>query len=86
MKNIKFEKSVWPYDPDYAKTCDCRELKIRGGKVYLQANDPHFSFTVSCRANSDRSYTGCFFNHAEITTAEQAMERLFEMNQQGKFD
>lgn len=81
-----FKPCEWPSDPDHAKKCDCYEMPIRGGKIYLQANTPHFSFTVSCGANSDRSYSGCFYGHNDITTAEQAMNELVRMRDNDKRD
>lgn len=43
--------------------------------IYLQ-DQPNFMFTVSAGANSDNSYTGCFYGHSEITNVHEAMDAI----------
>lgn len=53
-------------------TEDVWSRKCRRGKIYVIDKAP-FTYTFSCGANSDYSFTGCFFGCSKITTAEQAM-------------
>lgn len=46
--------------------------------IYLQANDEHFSYTVKGK------YTGCFFGHDNIKSAEDAMNELVRMRDNEK--
>ena len=64
------------YDPQFVK-CDVYRKRIRRGFVYLMDNkQTHFTFTVSCGANSSRSFTGCFFGDEAVMTVQDAMNAL----------
>lgn len=52
---------------------DVWSRKCRRGKIYV-INKAPFTYTISCGANSDFSFTGCLFGCSKITTVEQAME------------
>ena len=53
-------------------TSDVWSRKCRYGKIYVIDNKD-FTYTFSCGANSDYSFTGCFFGLSKITTVQQAM-------------
>jgi hypothetical protein len=50
-------------------------LKIGRGKVILRA-DKNFTFTCSFGANSNKSYTGCFFG-TNINTLQESKDILY---------
>lgn len=52
---------------------DVWSRKCRRGKIYVIDKAP-FTYTFSCGANSDYSFTGCLFGCSKITAVEQAME------------
>ena len=68
-------KTKWPYCHGlplvWAKT-----VKSGRGIIYLH-DDEHFNFTASFGANSDDSYSGCFFGHDGMTL-DLAKKRLDE--------
>lgn len=49
--------------------------KVGRGTVYLR-DENNFTFTASFGANSDKSFTGCFYGHPEIKTLQDAMNAL----------
>ncbi|GAB6119606.1 hypothetical protein [Dysgonomonas termitidis] len=51
---------------------DVWSRKCRRGKIYV-IDRKNFTYTFSCGADSDYSFTGCFFGCSKITTVEQAM-------------
>ena len=67
----------WTKTNDYYNrevvTQDVWSRKCRRGKIYVIDKAP-FTYTFSCGANSDYSFTGCFFGCSKITTVEQATE------------
>ncbi len=83
------------YDPHVRENLEyAEELKARGVKVYehkiprgriILRGEAPFNFTVSCGANSDRSFSGCYFGDNEITTVELAKESLSQRIQSKEF-
>lgn len=72
----------WTKTNDYYNreivTQDVWSRKCRRGKIYV-IDGKHFTYTFSCGANSDYSFTGCFFGCSKITTIEQAMKVIDEI-------
>lgn len=72
-------KGVWVKTNDYYNRavvkCDVYSIKVTKKRtVYLQDSE-NFNFTFSCGANSDYSFSGCFYG-TTIKTLDQAMEYL----------
>lgn len=69
----------WTKTNDYynrkAVTEDVWSRKCKRGKIYVIGKAP-FTYTFSCGAGSDYSFTGCFYGCSKITTVEQAMEAI----------
>jgi hypothetical protein len=67
----------WSKTNDYynreAVTQDVWSRKCRRGKIYLIDNPCTFTYTFSCGANSDYSFTGCLAGCNKVTSVEQAM-------------
>lgn len=62
----------WPYSRVFYKG-KCWKVSCGHGTIYLiDSPRKSFPFVASFGPNSDRSYSGCFFGHSEITTIEQA--------------
>lgn len=66
-EDIIYDRSVVTEDV-YAK-------KFGRGTVYL-IDGRSFQFTANYGANSEKSYTGCFFGDDSVKTVEQAMAKL----------
>jgi hypothetical protein len=66
----KWTKTVWPFDPNAAKTIECHVAKIYHGKLFVwqDIGQDGWHFTISCGHNSERSMTG----FAETSDLEQA--------------
>ena len=79
---LKDVLAEWNKTNDYynreAVTQDVWSRKCRRGKIYVIDEAP-FSYTFSCGANSDYSFTGCFFGCSKITTIEQAILAIDEI-------
>jgi len=79
-------KNNWVKTNDYYNrevvTCDVWSKKITAKRtIYLMdSKEKHFTYTFSCGANSDYSFTGCFFE-TTIDTLEKAMAYLDEFEQ-----
>ena len=60
-------------------TCDVWSKKLTEKRtIYLMdSKENHFTYTFSCGASSDYSFTGCFFK-TTIDTLEKAMAYLNE--------
>ena len=70
-----WEKTNNYYNPEVV-TCDVWSFIVSPKiTIYLQ-DEPNFTFTVSAGANSNNSYTGCFFGHPEVTNVQDAMEAI----------
>lgn len=86
---------VWTKTNDYYNrevvTCDvwsrpCPRSYGKGGMLYVMNKDS-FTYTVSMGANSDYSFTGCFFECTKIKTIEDAMnaiDKLIVLHLSGK--
>ena len=67
---------TWPVYKRFATYLGAR------GFLYIQETtkkenpSKDFNYTVSMGANSDRSYSGCFYNTLKIDTLEKAMIEL----------
>lgn len=72
----------WTKTNDYYNrevvTPDVWSRKCRRGKIYVTDGE-HFTYTFSCGANSDYSFTGCFFGCSKITTVKLAMKVIDEI-------
>jgi len=69
-----WKKVKWPYDSSVTEDTYC--MQIYRGKVYLRNNKKEcFPFTVACGHNSDRTFSGCFFN-LPVNTLKEAMAAL----------
>ena len=55
---------------------DVWSCKISKKITIYVIDEPDFMFTVSAGANSEGSYTGCFYGHDEIKTLEQAIDAI----------
>ena len=73
--------STWTKTNDYYNrevvTCDVysrpvKRVRGKGGMLYVMNKD-NFTYTCSMGANSDYSYTGCFFECTKITNVNEAM-------------
>lgn len=73
MKN--WEKTNNYYNRDVVK-CDVWSYKVSKRITIYLMDEPNYTYTVSAGANSDSSYTGCFFGCAEINTLDKAKEAL----------
>jgi len=74
-------KGNWIKTNDYYNrevvTKDVWSCKTKLHRITVYVIDkPNFMFTVSAGANSDLSYTGCFFEHPEIKTVQDAIEAI----------
>ena len=82
MKTSKVNKETWkqidwPFNTDYAEKWKGKvwEMKVGRGRIILvDGND--FMFVSSFGANSDLSYSGCFFNDPKVKTLEDAKREL----------
>ena len=67
----------WTKTNDYYNrevvTQDVWSRKCHRGKIYVIDKVP-FTYTFSCGANSDYSFSGCFHGCSKIKTVERAME------------
>ena len=54
-------------------TQDVWSRKCKYGTIYVIDKIP-FTYTFSCGADSDYSFTGCFYGCSKITNIHQAME------------
>lgn len=66
-------KIQWPFNSE-VKT-ETWVKSFGRGKVFLR-NEKDFPFTCSFGANSDLSYSGCFFEVEEVKTLEQAKSAI----------
>ena len=71
----QWEKTNDFYDRRYV-TDDVWSYKVSKMITIYLIDRPNYMFTVSAGANSERSYTGCFFGHMEVTNLVQAMEGI----------
>jgi len=75
-------KTEWVKTNDYYNrevvTCDVWSYKVSQNTTIYLMDEPNFTFTVSAGADSDRSYTGCFYGHPEVTNLSQAMKGIKE--------
>lgn len=76
------ESTKWSKTNDYydrkVVTEDVWSRKCKRGMVYV-IDKPSFTYTFSCGANSEYSFTGCFFGCSKITTVQEAMVALDEI-------
>ena len=57
-------------------SCDVWSYKVsKRITIYLQ-DKLNYTYTVSAGANSDSSYTGCFFGHENIKNLSDAMKAI----------
>jgi len=67
----------WTKTNDYYNrevvTQDVWSRKCTRGKIYV-INKAPFTYTFSCGANSDYSFTGCFHGCSKVTSVEIAMK------------
>lgn len=76
-QNETIMENQWVKTNDYYNrevvTCDVWSKKIGSKRtIYLQ-DDGNFTYTFSCGANSDYSFTGSFFN-TKVKTLKEAMD------------
>ncbi len=77
-------ENTWTKTNDYYNrevvTCDVYSRPVkrasgRTGMLYVMDKD-NFTYTCSMGANSDYSYTGCFYGCPKITNVNEAMEAI----------
>lgn len=81
------DTNIWKKTNDYYNrevvSCDvysrpASKGRGRSGMIYVMDKD-NFTYTFSMGANSDYSFTGCFFECAKIKTVEDAMNAINEI-------
>ena len=63
------------YDRRYVKD-DVWAFKVSKRITIYLIDKPNYDFCVSAGANSESSYSGCFFGHPEVANLVQAMEGI----------
>ncbi len=77
IKSETWTQTTWPHDPDYAKKVKnkCWMAECGRGKIFLlDLPEKSFPFVSSFGANSDRSFSGCFYGKNVLTLAEAKSE------------
>lgn len=80
LKEVDMSNKIWTKTNDYYNREVVKEdvysRKCRYGKIFLIDAPGSFTYTFSCGANSEYSFTGCFWRYPKISNVNQAMDVL----------